>query len=149
MYEVAQMFERQLWHVTKQCFTWTKLPLQHVNVNEASWIGFQTYIYFAQKCPQIAGKAISETQISKWDFKPIYFSQKYPQNAGNTVSETQISKQFRARMPQDPPTIITMTSPSLKLWLRQWAYMLAFSQIIGDPYAYKKRFYANEISQFV
>ena len=28
-------------------------------------------------------------KISKWDFKPIYFAQKCPQNAGNAVSETQ------------------------------------------------------------
>ena len=32
-------------------------------------------IYFAQKCPQNAGNAVPETQISKWDFKPIYFAQ--------------------------------------------------------------------------
>ena len=59
-------------------------------------------IYFAQKCPQNAGNAISETQISKWDLKPIYFVQKCPQNAGNAVSETQISKHFRGSMPPDP-----------------------------------------------
>ena len=55
-------------------------------------------IYFVQKCPQNAGNAVSETQISKWDFKPIYFAQKCPQNAGNAVSEIQISKNFRGGM---------------------------------------------------
>ena len=40
------------------------------------------------KFPQNAGNAVLETQISKWDFKPIYFAQKCPQNAGNAVSET-------------------------------------------------------------
>ena len=49
-------------------------------------------MYFAQKCPQHAGNAVSEIQISKWDFKHIYFVQKCSQNAGNAVSETQISK---------------------------------------------------------
>ena len=58
-------------------------------------------IYFAQKCPQNAGSAVSETQISKWDFKPIYFAQKCPQNAGNAVSETQISN-FRGACPRTP-----------------------------------------------
>ena len=52
-------------------------------------------IYFAQKCPQNAGSAVSETQISKWDFKPIYFAQKCPQNAGNAVSETHLLVSFR------------------------------------------------------
>ena len=41
-------------------------------------------------------------KISKWDFKPIYFAQKCPQNAGNAVSETQISNNFRGGMPLDP-----------------------------------------------
>ena len=39
---------------------------------------------------------------SKWDFKPIYFAQKCPQNAGNAVSETQISKNFRGACPRTP-----------------------------------------------
>ena len=34
--------------------------------------------------------------------KPIYFAQKCPQNAGNAVSETQISKNFLGGMPPDP-----------------------------------------------
>ena len=75
-------------------------------------MGFQTYsIYFAQKCPQNARNAISETHISKWDFKLIYFAQKCPQNAGNAVSETQISKHFRGGMPLDPPTIVSSLWP--------------------------------------
>ena len=51
-----------------------------------------------------AGNAVSETQISKWDFKHIYFAQKCPHNAGNAVSETQISKNFRGggRYPRTP-----------------------------------------------
>ena len=53
-------------------------------------------------CPQNAGNAVLETQISKWDFKPIYFAQKCPQNTGNAVSETQISKNFRGGTPPDP-----------------------------------------------
>ena len=39
---------------------------------------------------------------SKWDFKPIYFVQKCPQNAGNAVSETQISKHFRGACSRTP-----------------------------------------------
>ena len=27
--------------------------------------------------------------VKKWDFRPLYFAQKCPQNAGNAVSETQ------------------------------------------------------------
>ena len=46
-------------------------------------------------CPQNAGNAVLETQISKWDFKPIYFAQEGPQNAGNAVSETQISNPLK------------------------------------------------------
>ena len=71
-------------------------------------------IYFAQKCPQNAGNAISETQISKWDFKPIYFAQTCPQNAGNAVSETQISKHFRGGDAPGHPynCVVTMASPS-------------------------------------
>ena len=77
-------------------------------------------IYFAQKCPQNAGNAISETQISKWDFKPIYFAQKCPQNAENVVSETQISKNLRRGNAPGPPynCVLTMASPSLKSSLR-------------------------------
>ena len=41
-------------------------------------------------------------KISKWVFKPIYFVQKCPQNAGNAVSETQISKHFRGACPRTP-----------------------------------------------
>ena len=37
--------------------------------------------------------------ISKWDFKPIYFAQKCPQNAGNAVS---VSKNFRGKLPWTP-----------------------------------------------
>ena len=55
---------------------------------------------------------MSETQISKWDFKPIYVSQKCPQNAGNAVSETQSLKNYNC--------VVTMASPSLKFWLRHW-----------------------------
>ena len=33
--------------------------------------------------------------VKKLHFKPIYFAQKCPQNAGNAVPETQISKHFR------------------------------------------------------
>ena len=71
-------------------------------------------IYFAQKCPQNAGNAVSETQISKWDFKPIYFVQKSPQNAGNAVSETQISKKLGGGLHAPGPPyncVVTMASP--------------------------------------
>ena len=40
-----------------------------------------------------------EIHCQKWDFKPMYFAQKCPQNAGNAVSETQISKDFQGDMP--------------------------------------------------
>ena len=51
-------------------------------------------------------------KISKWDFKTIYFAQKCPQNAGNAVSETQISKKnFRGGMPPDPPKIVSSLWP--------------------------------------
>ena len=43
-----------------------------------------------------------EIHCEKWDFKPIYFAQKCPQNAGNAVSETQISKHFRRAYPRTP-----------------------------------------------
>ena len=43
-----------------------------------------------------------EIHCSKWDFKPIYFAQKCPQNAGNAVSETQISKHFRGACSRTP-----------------------------------------------
>ena len=66
--------------------------------------------FFAQKCPQNAGNAVLETQISKLDFKPIYFAQKCPQNARNAVLETKISKNFR-RMPPDPPPIVSSLWP--------------------------------------
>ena len=59
-------------------------------------------MFFAQKCSQNAGNAVLETQISKWDFKPIYFAQKCLQNPGNAVSETQMSNNFRGAMPPDP-----------------------------------------------
>ena len=50
-------------------------------------------------------------KISKWDFKPIYFAQKCPQNAGNAVSETQISKNLRGGMPPDPAKIVSSLWP--------------------------------------
>ena len=69
-------------------------------------------IYFAQKCPQNAGIAISESQISKWDFKPIiYFAQKCPQNAGNAISETQISKKIPGGMPRIPLQLSSLWPP--------------------------------------
>ena len=74
-------------------------------------------IYFAQKYPQNAGNAVSETQISKWDFKPIYFAQ----NAGNAVSETQISKHFRGG-----------ACPRTPLQLRHH-YGLPFTKILATP----------------
>ena len=40
-----------------------------------------------------------------------YFVQKCPQNAGNAVSETQISKNFRVGMPPDRPTIVSSLWP--------------------------------------
>ena len=30
--------------------------------------------------------------VKKCDLRPLYFAQKYPQNAGNAISETQNSK---------------------------------------------------------
>ena len=71
------MFERQLWHVTKQCFTWTKLPLQHVNVNEASWIGFQTYI-FRSKVPSNCRKSHFRDPNFKMGFQTYIFFSKVP-----------------------------------------------------------------------
>ena len=59
-------------------------------------------IYFAQKCPQNAANAVLETQTSKWDYKPIYFAQKCPQNAGIAGTESQISNYFRGAIPPDP-----------------------------------------------
>ena len=50
-------------------------------------------------------------KISKWDFKPIYFAQNCPQNAGNAISETQISKNFQGCMPPDPPKIVSSLLP--------------------------------------
>ena len=54
-------------------------------------------------------------------FKPMYFAQKCLQNAGNAVSETQISKTFRGGMLPDPLELCRdkiVASPSLKSWLR-------------------------------
>ena len=81
----------------------------------------KTFFDEIQKCPQNAGNAVSETHISKWDFKPIYFAQKCPQNTRNTVSETQISKNFRGGIPLDPPTIVS------SLWPPPPGYATAYS----------------------
>ena len=40
--------------------------------------------------------------VKKWDFRPLYFAQKCPQNAGYAVSETQNSKEFRGEHPPGP-----------------------------------------------
>ena len=51
----------------------------------------------------------------------MYFAQKCPQNAGNAVSDSQISKYFRGTCPRTPYNcVVTMASPSLKSWLRHW-----------------------------
>ena len=34
---------------------------------------------------------MTRNSVKKWDFRPLYFAQKCPQNAGNAVSETQNS----------------------------------------------------------
>ena len=47
----------------------------------------------------------------KWNFKPIYFAQKCPQNAGNAISETQISKHFWGSMSPNPTRIVSSLWP--------------------------------------
>ena len=51
--------------------------------------------------------AVISSVFRNWGFNSIHFVQKCPQNAGNAVSETQISKHFRGSMPPDPPTIVS------------------------------------------
>ena len=44
--------------------------------------------------------------VIKCYLRPLYFAQKCPQNAGNAVSETQNSKNFQGVMPPDPATLM-------------------------------------------
>ena len=46
---------------------------------------------------------MTRNSVKKWDFRPLYFAQKCPQNAGNAVSETQNSKEFRGEHPPRTP----------------------------------------------
>ena len=57
-------------------------------------------------------------KISKWDFKPIFFAQKCPQNAGNAVSEIQISKNFRGGMLAPDPLIKILATPLILTTLK-------------------------------
>ena len=41
--------------------------------------------------------------VEKCDLRPLDFAQKCPQNAGNAISENQISKHFQGGMSLDPP----------------------------------------------
>ena len=41
--------------------------------------------------------------VKKCYLRPLYFAQKSPQNAGNAVSETQNLKHFQGVMSPDPP----------------------------------------------
>ena len=42
--------------------------------------------------------------VKKCYLRPLYLAQKYPQNAGNAVSETRNSKNFQGVMAPDPST---------------------------------------------
>ena len=44
--------------------------------------------------------------VKKCYLRPLYFAQKCPQNAGNAVSETQNSGNFQVVVPPEPPTEI-------------------------------------------
>ena len=42
--------------------------------------------------------------VKKCYLRPLYFAQKCPQYAGNAISETQNSKKFQGVIIPDPPT---------------------------------------------
>ena len=43
---------------------------------------------------------MTRNSVKKWDFRPLHFAQKCPQNAGNAVSETQIPGGTSPRTPR-------------------------------------------------
>ena len=51
--------------------------------------------------------------IAKCDLRHLDFAQKCPQNAGNAISENQISKIFRGGIAPDPPRNMSSLSPNV------------------------------------